>query len=242
MSSDFELQYLDELRRLLEQITTKVMQLDQTEYIDDETYQIIKQASEAEAKLREKYKIGVRFNLIRTQLSAILEKIAKELGKNTDAKKQAEIDAEKQLKADETVVYVYLFNVNGKVIRTWQQLLTAQALFDHSVNRPIYLQKEHIEKIIRSKPNKDQQGYIEVIVKKQDVLEVGNEKSLQDTQGHPLARIKQGSLQPNNIKMFVHSGKRYQLTRDGILQQLQTDDSASGDGSISQTRGTLLGG
>lgn len=241
MSSDFELQYLDELRRLLEQITADVMQLDQDEYIDDETYQIIKKASDIEVKLREKYKIGVRFNLIRTQLTSMLEKIEKELGK-TDAKKSAEISAEKQLKPDETVVYVYLFNVNGKIIRTWQQLLTQQALFDHSVNRPIYLQKEHIEKIIRSKPNRDQQGYIEIIIKKPDLLEIGNGKSLQDSQGHPLARIKQGSLQPDNIKMFVHSGKHYQLTREGVLQQLPAESSDTGSGTVSQTRGTLLGG
>jgi hypothetical protein len=215
-----ETQYLQELFSELDALTLKLNQHSPSEPISQDTLQLVWQAIQKEKELREKYHIGTRFNVILSQLKALHEKMQDKLNilqNRSDKAAAAASLAEESLAKHEMLVYVHLFNVHGKTLRTWQQLLSSKALFEHSVNRPIYEKEEQIEKILRRKVDQNQQAYLVVAIQKTDVMPDKSDKTPQDP---PIIKLKQGALLAPNIKMFVHNSKKYRLNKDGILVPL----------------------
>src|SRR5579862_525601 len=122
---------------------------------------VIKQDNE----LREKFQIGDKFRFIRDRLKALLTNVETSLA---ELKFEDEIKSESAAE-DETIVYVYLFNAQGLVLQTWQKMVNGNVFYEHSVNRPIYTEKPHVEAFIRGKTNKAQHGYLSVVIKKLDI-------------------------------------------------------------------------
>jgi intracellular multiplication protein IcmQ len=180
----------------------------------EQMLQIVQKALDADSQLREKYQIGVHYNVIHTQLEALLN----QLNEKVQEKKATEESKEIALKieADRSTVYVYLFNAQGSILKTWQKLLLPGALVEHSVNRPIYAEKEQIENVMRAKPNQTKLAYLEIMVNKDDILQLATGNAMKDQHGYPLLRLRQGALKVENIKNFVHNGKTYQIF-DGSL-------------------------
>jgi len=207
-----EKQYLEELQH---QVNSTIHQLrheyDIEEFADQHVSDLIKKTMETEAQLREKHEIGTRFNVLKTQLSAILQEIEK--SRSAAAQKNL-VKPAPESDESKTMIYISLFNATGDQVPTWSKLLNTQALLDHSVNRPIYANKPDVEAALRAKPNKMQQAYLVVLINKADILSA---TSLRDPIGLPLLRIKQGSLRPANIKLFVHNGKEYIVNPHGML-------------------------
>lgn len=209
-----EQQYLQEIKQQMDACLKNLSDLDQDEPVDQETYDIIKKTVDQEDILRKKYEIGARFNVIRTQLASLLTEVEEHVRINLP---KTPVPTETIVDTTTTLIYVSLFNFQGDKLNTWGKLLNAQALFDHSVNRPIYSSQEDIDTMLRSKANKNQQAYIEVRIKKDDILTTDSVNAFTDPFGYPLLRIKQGALKVENIQAFFYMSKKYRVGSDGSL-------------------------
>lgn len=207
--------YLQELTKKLDESIAKLEELDPNKPVDDDTYEILKEAYEAEELMRKNHDIGVRFNILKSQLETLYHKIEHEVGlaATETAAEKKDVNA---LPADEALVYVSLFNTQGNVLNTWQKLVSQKALFEHSVNRPIYASQEEVENMIAHKPNKDQSAYLIIAVKINDIMSNAQTTTLKDPLGFPLLRLKQGALKIEKIRGFVHKGVKHVVTKDGI--------------------------
>jgi hypothetical protein len=214
-----ESEYLQEVKQALHEHAEKLKQLHS--YDQDAQKQLatlLKEALDVEAKLRKKHKLGARFLIIQQQLQKLYD----------DCMQYAEVDSEQAIETlediaqpiaeDEIIVYVHLLNAQGKTLASWQRMLTSRALREHSVNRPIYADKKHIDELFRSKPNLAIHGVIEAVVNKRDVLVPVEKSTLKDSLGNPLIRLKQGGLKTKNLRCFHYLGKKYHVSEEGDLR------------------------
>ena len=218
VSMSDEKRYLTELIDKLNDYSNQIKSLrgDDVE-ICKQLIDILRSIVKIEDELREDCSMGVRFNVVRAQLQSLLEEIEQEVTYflNTQASKEGQNSLE--IKEGERLVYVYLFNAQGMALKTWQNLLLQSALIEHSVNRPIYAEKEQIEAVLRAKSNKEQHAYIEIVIKDDDILKTAKSGALQDQYGYVLLRVRQGSLRTENIRSFFHEDSEYSVSSDGIL-------------------------
>ncbi len=170
---------------------------------------LIKAAVEKDNMLRSEYQIGERFRFVRDRLETLQGDIAEQL----DILRKSEERKTSQQADDEMVVYVYLFNVQGILLPTWQKMLTPSVFYEYSVNRPIYADKSQIEAFIRSKANKAQHAYVAVHAKKVDVSMAG----AKDAIGGDLVRVKEGGLKFTQFVSFHYAGHEYHLNALGEL-------------------------
>lgn len=49
------------------------------------------------------------------------------------------------------MVYVYLYNATGADLQTWRKLLSQAVFYEHSINRPIYVDESAIRDYLRFK-------------------------------------------------------------------------------------------
>jgi hypothetical protein len=172
--------------------------------------QITKNAVQHDMVLREQYQIASKFRFIQDRLAALLtgmeeaaaiivrEKESKEPGVKTE---------------DEVLVCVYLYNAQGMILQTWQKMLSPAVFYEYSVNRPIYSDKEHIDVVIRNKPNKMQHAYLSVYIKKRDIISGENT----DSYGHPLLKIREGALRFDRLISFTHNLIDYLVSEAGVF-------------------------
>jgi hypothetical protein len=169
--------------------------------------QLIRDVIQQDVKLREKHQVGDKFRFIRDRLQSLLSSL-EESARAIEMKKES---AQKKEDIDhETHVYVYLYNAQGLVLRSWTTLLTPKVFYEYSVNRPIYSDRSHVETLVKSKANKMQHGYLTVAVKRDDVVS-SLDAAVKDAFEHPIIRVKEGSLRFNNLVAFTHNGEDYML-------------------------------
>lgn len=180
----------------------------------DKILQLIRSAVEKDNELRASYQIGDKFRFIREKLAALTTRVEEGLQElEAVEEKKSDVVAE-----DEQVVYVYLFNAHGLSFKSWQKFLTPGVFYEHSVNRPIYTDKNLIEAFIRSKPSKALHGILTVIIKKQDILAVPADSEVpKDAIGGELIKIKEGSLKFDRMVSFIHVEKEYIVSSNGEI-------------------------
>jgi hypothetical protein len=174
---------------------------------------LVKQAIEEDNALRASLKIGEKFRFIRDRLDALLSQVEESLSVHLENKAKKV----KQIKENDVVVYVYLFNAHGLTLSAWKKMVKPELFYEYSVNRPIYLEKSAVEAFIRHKPNKLQHGYLSVMVHKEDILPETPEHMVKDTYGHVLAKVKEGALHFENLLFFTHADKEYTVNEDQEL-------------------------
>lgn len=173
--------------------------------------QLIQDLIRQDADLREKYGVLEKFRFVRDRLNGLLTHLEEQKKVLKGGEKSVET---KEDSADKVVVYVYLYNAQGAMLRTWLTLLTPRVFYEYSVNRPIYGQKNEIESLIRSKANPQQHGYLAVRVSQKDLMALKNPASM-DVIGNPLLKIREGSLRFENFVAFTHNGHDYVLNAEG---------------------------
>lgn len=185
----------------------------------DENERLLKLVRDAIAhdkELREKYQIGEKFRFITDRLNNLLVHVEESL----NALKKNEESKVDVISADETVVYIYLYNAQGLVLQTWQKMLSPSVFYEYSVNRPIYAEKSYIEAIIRAKANKNQHGYISVIVKRTDILAKAAEvEPPKDSLGNPIIKVREGSLHSEKMIAFTHNNTDYKLSGNQLVKK-----------------------
>lgn len=159
--------------------------------------------------LRKKYDVGDKFRFVREGLEQLLA----ELEKGVEVSQTVESVSSGGIQEDELLVYVYIYNANGIVLQSWQNMLIPKIFYEYSVNRPIYIDRMHMEAFMRSKTNKTQHGFLGVGVKKEHMLEGG----LKDVLGNPLIKVKEGALRFERLIVFIHNGQEYTVTTAGDI-------------------------
>ncbi len=173
--------------------------------------QLIRETIQHDKDLRAKYDVAEKFRFVRDRLEGLL----------THLEEQAKVlrGEEKTVRHEEDatgkiLAYVYLYNAQGAVLRSWLTLLTPRVFYEYSVNRPIYNEKNSIESLIRSKPNKQQHAYLTVKINQNDILSLP-ESAPKDALGSALGKIREGSLRFENLVAFTHNGQDYGLSLQG---------------------------
>lgn len=174
--------------------------------------QLVQKAIEQDNALREKFQIGDKFRFIRDRLSALKSRVEEslvEVGKDTEPKVQ-------EIGEDEMVVYVYLYNAQGTIFSTWNKMVHPSVLYEYSVNRPIYIDKAQVDAAIRAKSERQQHGYLTIVVKKTDILPTMGEGA-KDPYGAPLVKVREGALQFKRLISFTHNLHEYILKESGEI-------------------------
>lgn len=180
--------------------------------LKDKLLSFVRNALQQDADLRGKFQIGDKFRFIRDRLSALQTRV-----KETFAQAQQEtVQKRNQPAEDEVLVYVYLFNAQGLSLQTWRKMVHPSVFYEHSVNRPVYMDKTQIETMIRGKSNPVLHGYLTVAVKKSDVIPKRDD-SAKDSLGNPLIKIREGSLSSGGLMSFTHNGNVYDVNEEGEL-------------------------
>ena len=183
---------------------------------NEKLLKLIRDAIAHDKELREKYQIGEKFRFISDRLNALLARVEESVHA---LKKEDELQTD-SMSEDEVVVYVYLYNAQGLVLQTWQKMLTPSVFYEYSVNRPIYAEKSFIEAIIRAKTNKNQHGYIAVIIPKKDLLIPAGETELpKDSLGNPIVKVREGSLRFDKMISFSHNGLEYKVINNQLIKK-----------------------
>ena len=176
----------------------------------EQLLKLVQEASQSDRALREEYKIGDKFRFIRERLEGIVKQLEEQLA----VSHQEDEKHSDEIAADETLVYVYLFNVHGLNFATWQKMLTPSVFFEYSINRPIYRDKSHVEAVIRNKPQRAQHGFLMIAVKKELIKDAGV-----DAFGNPLIKVREGSLKIERLIAFHHNNQEYVVTESGEVRK-----------------------
>jgi intracellular multiplication protein IcmQ len=207
-----EKRYLEELSHQLDEYAARVRKIP-SGGDHEKLHQLLQEILVVEKNLRESCGIGTRFNVIRTQLQSLLKRFEEEIA-GTQGGDQEGYQAKRKLSEDEIFVYVYLFNTQGANLKTWQKLLLQDALAEHTINRPIYANKEEIMQVLRAKPNKVQHAYLEIAVNKRDIIPYTR---LKDQYGFNLLRLKQNALKVESICVFFYNDKEYRFVNGDFV-------------------------
>lgn len=172
----------------------------------------IEEAVESEKKIRKSAFLDQKPSFVSTQLENLLARLKKNLA--PFLRPVAPPESAATIASDERVVYIYLFNAQGQSLRGWRTSLSPAVFKGSSVHHPVYSTKAQVQHLIRTKRDPSQHGFVEVKVKKSDVI---NEDGVDDL-GQPLVRLKYGVLDASNILSFVTMENAYTLEKDGSLK------------------------
>lgn len=116
--------------------------------------------------------------------------------------------------ANQIEVFISLYNAAGNEIKNWERLLNS--LGNSIITRPILKNEQDVRELIRSKVNKKNEAYVIAYVNTSDIIQVSGSHIPRDTLGHELLMLKNGAIQLENIKRFLHVSGHY-LFQDGRL-------------------------
>lgn len=116
-------------------------------------------------------------------------------------------------------IYVSLYQAGGQNLKNWQYMLSHLA--EHTMGRPAYIEREHIEKFVRSRPVPSNEAYLIANVLEKDIIAgLGKGGERTDNEGRPMVSLNKGAVKLENILEFVHSSGRYQI-KEGTLVPVQ---------------------
>jgi hypothetical protein len=212
-------QYLIETALQLRNIYNEIDQIlpvSLTEQVEQEIKlaHLLKLAVDQDKALREKFGINNKFRFISERLQAALAPLEQHL-KSQEGTVSSEMTKKKGLLDDEMIVYVYLYNIKGALLSNWQGMLSEKVFYEYSINRPIYMEKSHIEALLKSKSNKTQHAYLMVAVKSTNVIQT--EAAVKDSLGNPIVKVREGALRFNKLMAFTYNEQDYVLSEQGAL-------------------------
>jgi len=177
--------------------------------------EIVHEATQRDSNLRAKHQVGDKFRFVREKLQGLVKHIEKETAEVNELEQKSKKEV---VSKDEVVVYVYLYNAHGITLSSWQKFLSPSVFYEHSVNRPIYLERSAVEALIRARTHRAHHGYLAVAIKREDILSSG-ESGFKDAVGGTLIKIKEGSLHFERLFTFTHNGEDYTVNEKGGLEK-----------------------
>lgn len=111
-------------------------------------------------------------------------------------------------------IYVSLYQADPYNLKKWEN--TLRTIREHSINRPLYRDEEHVQAMLRVKASPNE-GYVAIYIQPTDIIPPYAGKLIEDRLGHELLTLRDNSLTPDNIIEFVHLGKRYHFTNGNLV-------------------------
>jgi hypothetical protein len=186
------------------------MSIDEKEQ-EKKLIELLRDVVARDKELREKFGIGDKFRFVRDRLDALLLQLETHVESvKVEEKKLISVKTD-----DEILAFVYLYNSQGATLLTWINMLTPKLFYEYSVNRPIYLDKYHIDSLIKSKANRVQHAFLTIAIKQHDLIV--NENAPKDAMGNPVAKVREGSLKFERLIAMTHNDQEYVLTEQGAL-------------------------
>jgi len=115
---------------------------------------------------------------------------------------------------DYTEVYVSLYQAEGANISKWQNVVNS--LVGYNVTRPVYKNEDDIQTAIKNKEFRQNDAYVAVKIRKDDILAPLTEKLPVDRYGNPLLVLREGAIKLENILRFSHQSGTYDY-KGGVL-------------------------
>lgn len=109
-------------------------------------------------------------------------------------------------------VYIELYQAACEDLEKWAT--TIKSLAGHHVSRPVYRNESHVQELIRSKRSRAD-AYVSLWVKSSDIL---LEPGLQDRFGHELVKLREKSVDVENIINFVHDKISYNYIDNTLIR------------------------
>ena len=185
------------------------MSIDEERKKHTQLIQLVRDTIQQDVSLREKYEVGDKFRFVRDRLNTLLS----DLETHALAAKTTEQAVTSQEASNEALVYVYLYNAQGAVLRSWVTMLTPKVFYEYSVNRPIYADKTAIENVLRAKSSRQQHAYLTIAVDRASILP----SNTKDTAGNPTIKVKEGALNFKKLVAFTYNNDDYVLDARGEL-------------------------
>lgn len=113
-------------------------------------------------------------------------------------------------------VYVSLYQAGGQNLNNWQYMLSHLA--EHTMGRPAYGERDHIEAFIRSRPVPSNEAYLVADVLEKDIVSgMGKGGERTDNEGRPMLSLNKGAVKLENIEEFVHATGRFEITGGALV-------------------------
>jgi len=181
--------------------------------VHDNLIQLVSAVLQQDKMLREKYQVGDRFAFVSDRLKLLFGELQ---GYQSDVASSQSSSEDLAYDHDALTVYVYLYNAQGLQLKSWLALLTPKALHEHAVNRPIFIDKDEIEAMLRSKPNAAQHAALVMLVKQDDIIP----SLANDEVKTSLIRVREGSLKIEQVVSFFHNGSEYSFdAQNGLVKK-----------------------
>ena len=122
----------------------------------------------------------------------------------------------KEERTGQQEVFIALYSSEGSNLQSWERILAN--LPRQMISRPIYVNEEGIQNLIKSKENKINEAYVVAYINQADILTMAEEKIPLDKFGKPLLSLKDRSLSLENIIRFVHLSGTYHYTKGHLIK------------------------
>lgn len=113
-------------------------------------------------------------------------------------------------------VFVGLYSIEGVKLQSWEKIVAN--LRRQIVSRPVYASKDEIVSIIKSKEKKINEAYVSIFVKKEDILQLREDKRPVDKLGQTMLVLKDDAIALENINFFVHMSVSYRYFRGRLVK------------------------
>lgn len=111
------------------------------------------------------------------------------------------------LRSGQIEIFILLYSSSGNQINSWNQIVNN--LPRQVVSRPVYSSEDDVKEMIRTKVNPQNEAYVSVYIRKEDILEVAPDKIPYDKLGKPLLILKNHAIKLDNIHQFIHTSGFY---------------------------------
>ena len=163
------------------------------------------------------WKKSIFLRAIGKKLEGVREEFKSGLVDETALIANQELAKEVKPKSDKTMIFISLYNAQGKQIERWEQLIGALLL--QTLTRPTYRQERDIQEAISITGSAEAQGYVSVEVKETDILTIPEGKAPKDRRGVKLLSLRKNALKPENIQRFYHSSGVYAFEAGKLIKQ-----------------------
>jgi intracellular multiplication protein IcmQ len=130
------------------------------------------------------------------------------------------INAEEKMQTlpgNKLIVYVVLYSSFGDNLQSWERMLFN--LPKQSVSRPIYAEEEQVITILKSKEVTLNDAYVSVMVDKDDILSMPEDKIPLDKLGQQILTLKDNVIKLDNIRLFYNNGNTYSYSRSRLIKK-----------------------
>lgn len=113
-------------------------------------------------------------------------------------------------------VFVALYTSDGGNLESWEKILIN--LPRQAISRPVYAEKQAIEKVFKERRNHLNEAYVMMYVARDAILPTAMDKTLKDRFGTELLTLKNKALMLENIIRFVHATGEYRYKKGRLIR------------------------